>query len=358
MEISDLLLLRLAHQQISDHHFSKPRDVVAWMGAMQAQEYAMARCAVAIRQSAPDINAVQLAIDKGEIIRTHLLRPTWHLVAARDARWMLDLTAPHIAASVKSRFKELELTPATLNRVLKVLDKLLRDGDHLTRDELIASLEKSKVATHNQRAPHLLMWAELEKVICSGALKNGKNTYAHFDLRVKDQKPIAREEALKNLAMRYFTSRGPATVLDFANWSGLPMADVKLAVALNEKKLHSETIESKVYWYGSDLIPPTEEKVCFLPAFDEFVIGYKDRSACLPAHHKPTVISNNGLFFPTIIFRGKVMGLWKKAATSKGVKIIPDLFPDTSASRKFASLMEKGLKYTEGLFADLQSGKH
>lgn len=357
MEIFDLLRLRLANQKISDHQFLKPRDVVAWMGAMQAQEYGMARWAIGVRLAAPDIQIIQRAIDKGDIIRTHLLRPTWHLVSARDVRWMLDLTAPHIQASVKSRFKELELTPATLNKGLRVLEKLLQDGDHLTRDALIAQLEKSKVAMHNQRASHLLLWAELEKVICNGALKDGKNTYAHFDLRVKDQKPIDREEALKNLAMRYFASRGPATVFDFANWSGLPMADVKLAVAFNEKKLLSEKIDSKVYWYGSDQIPAVEEKVYFLPAFDEFVIGYKDRSACLPAHHKPTVISINGLFFPTLVFRGKIMGLWKKAATSKGVKVIPDLFTDSPVSRKFASMVNKGMRDTEAFFRGWQAAK-
>lgn len=351
MEITELLRLRLANQQISVHDFVKPRDVVAWMGAMQAQEYAMARWAVGVRLPTPDVGVIQKAIDKGDIIRTHLLRPTWHLVAAGDVRWILDLTAPHIRASMRSRLKELELTPAILSRGLKTLEKLLEDGNHLTRDEVITSLVKSKIPMHDQRASHLLVCAELEKIICSGAMKNGKNTYAHFDIRVKEQKPLLREEALKKLAMRYFASRGPATVTDFANWSGLSMTDGKIAVSLNGKKLLSVRIDSKDYWYRSIDITPAKEKVYFLPAFDEFVIGYKDRSACLPEHHKPTVISINGLFFPAIIFRGKIMGLWKKSTDSKEVNIIPNLFADAPATRTFKLMMSRAMKDVAGFFS-------
>ena len=193
MLIKDLLALRLAHQQISHQRFIKPNDVVAWMGAMQAQDYAMARWAVGVRLPASDNSAVQRAIDKGEIIRTHLLRPTWHFVSARDAGWIIDLTAPHIRASMKSRLKGLELTPRVLTRALNILDKHLRDGGHLTRDEIIAVLEKNKIVADDQRGSHLLIWAELEKIICSGAFNGKKNSYAHFGKRVKDQKPLSRD---------------------------------------------------------------------------------------------------------------------------------------------------------------------
>lgn len=342
MLINDLLARRLANQQVSHHRFVKPKEVVAWMGAMQAQDYAMARWAVGVRLPSADHNAVQKAVDKGEIIRTHLLRPTWHFVSGHDAGWIIDLTAPHIQGSMKSRLKQLELTPRLLAKALTILDKLLRDGDHLTRDEIIRAWEKNKILTGDQRASHLLICAELEKVICSGAIKAMKNTYAHFGRRVKEQKPLSRDEGLCRLAERYFTSHGPSTLADFANWSGLPMPDARKAIKYTEHILTSEKIDSNLYWFRDGSVNDARfDDVYCLPAFDEFVIGYKDRSACLLDKHKAVVISINGMFFPIIVARGKVVGSWKKSVAKHRVDIIPELFSDAPSTRTFNSSLKR-----------------
>ena len=333
---------RLANQQVSQHRFTKPKEVVQWMGAMQAQDYGMVRWAVGLRLPEPAIQSVQRAIDKGEIIRTHLMRPTWHLVSAKDVRWILDLTAPHIQRSLKSRLKELELSPAVLSKAIKVLEATLASGDHLTRDELISALEKNKISGRDQRAAHILMWAELEKIICSGALRGKKNTYAHFDTRVKPQKATGRDEGLQKLARRYFASHGPATLSDFINWSGLPALDARKSLALAEKHILSERIGSTVYWFTERVEQRSiKDSVFLLPAFDEFIIGYKDRSACLSSLHKPSAISVNGILWPLIVFNGQVVGLWKKTLVKKQVRLQHEFFPSRYLvqSKKFESLL-------------------
>lgn len=343
MTVKDLLTLRLANQQVCSHSFIKPKDIVAWMGAMQAQDYAMARWAVGLRLAAPDNKAVQKTIDEGGIIRTHLLRPTWHFVSSENAGWILDLTAPHIQASMKPRLKELELTSRVLSKTLNLMDRLLRDGAHLTRDDIIAVLERNKIATRDQRSSYLLMWAELEKIICSGALKGMKNTYAHFALRVKEQKSLSRDEGLYRIAQRYFTSHGPATLIDFANWSGLPMSDAKKALKSAEDILTSEKIDSKTYWFREQPVDESAfNKVYFLPAFDEFVIGYKDRSACLFDKDKAEVISKNGMFFPIVVFRGKVVGSWRKSKAKNEVRITHKLFAEAPSNRNFNARLKRG----------------
>lgn len=336
----DLSLLRLANQQVSYHPFTKPAEVVGWMGAMQAQDFGMVRWAVGLRLPEAGLQSVQRSIDKGEIIRTHVMRPTWHLVSSKDVRWMLDLTAPHIQASMRLRLKELELTPLVLNKSLKLFEQALADGDFLTREEMISVLENNRISAREQRAAHILIWAELEKILCNGALKGKKNTYALFERRVKAQKPMSRDAALRKLAQRYFTSHGPATVPDFINWSGLPTQDARKSIDLSENRLQSAKIGSTTYWFRDLVSPaPAHDSLYLLPAFDEFIIGYKDRSACLPARHKPSAISVNGIFWPVIVFNGQVIGLWKKAVARKEVKIHFVLFSHSRQGKKIRELL-------------------
>lgn len=358
MTAVDLCHMRLAHQQISVHQFSQPKDVVAWMGAMQAQDYNMALWGVGARLSGGNRQAIQSAIDRGEIIRTHVIRPTWHLVAAEDVGWMTDLTAPHILRIAKFRHKELELSPALLKKSLKVLEKTLSGAGHCTRDELLAALNAKKIDTTGQRAPHILVWAELEKLICSGPLVNKKNTYALFEERVGKQKKLTRDEGLRNLALRYFTSRGPATFVDFMNWSALPQGEMKKVVELVRGDLIRERIGSVDYWLkDSGSSPATGAKsVYLLPAFDEFIIGYKDRSATLAAKHKSAVISVNGIFWPVIVINGQVTGLWKRTISKKGqVAVELNYFPRTPI-RNDAEIKRMVAKATENVRAFFGTG--
>jgi len=286
------------------------------MGAMQAQDYPMAKWAVGIRRHGTTDKMVEAAFDKGEILRTHLLRPTWHFVSADDIYWMLELTAPQIIASMKFREKWLGLTKSIIAKSNRVIENALIPDRHLTRAELIAELNNANIRIDGYRSGHLLMRAELDGLICSGKVlnestdsPNRRQTYALLEKRVKRKKPFSREESLKELAHRYFSSRAPATVQDFAWWSGLKMVDARNALEMVKSNFVSKIIDSKTYWFPEQsFLLEKQESVYLLPAFDEFLIGYKDRSAALDHGIEKKLISVNGLFRPIILVNGIVSG--------------------------------------------------
>lgn len=337
MDFKDISNLRLINQQVTATKFKTAKDIVGWLGAMQAQDFNMVKWAIGIRLPNSTEKMIELAIDKGEIIRTHLLRPTWHFVSPEDINWMLELTAPKILASMKSRDKVLGLTDAIYRKSNDVIVKAL-SGGHLTRETLIKALEKAKIGTGYNRASHLFFRAELAGIMCSGSMIGGKPTYALLTERVPKTKTLKRDEALAQLAKRYFTSHGPATLQDFSWWSGLSVADSKNALEMVKSNFVSETIDKQTYWVtNSFTIPnPNKDLVNLLPAFDEFIISYKDRTASLPHENHIKAVSNNGIFRPVIVINGQVIGIWKRAIIKNNVVLETTYFqPINKAMHKF-----------------------
>jgi hypothetical protein len=322
MNISDIAHCRLHNQQIATTTFKKAKDIVSWMGVMQAQDYNMCKWAVGIRLPASTEKTIEAAIHKGEIIRTHLLRPTWHLVAAEDIYWMLALSAPKLKASLRSRLKELELTDNLLKKSNSIIEKALTKHGHLTRDELIEELKKAKIAVDNYRSSHIFFWAEMEGLICSGCLKEQEPTYALLHEWVPKKKELAKEEATALLAQKYFNSHGPATLADFVWWSGLNITVARQGLEAIKQELREEKIAGQSFWMPASLAEPPKKQqaVYLLPAFDEYIISYKDRSAMYPGDLKEHAISNNGFFRPVIVVNGRVTGIWKR--TSKKGKLL------------------------------------
>lgn len=307
------------------------------MGAMQAQDHAMSKWAVGIRLPGKNEQAVQQALDKGEILRTHLLRPTWHLVAAEDIYWLLELTAPQILLSMKFNQKQLELTEATIAKSNRVIKQALTPDKHLTRKELVAELNKAKIRTDDYRSGHLFLRAELGGLICSGRMKGKEQTYAFLEKRVPKKKTFNREEALAELALRYFSGHSPATLKDFVWWSGLPVKDARTGIEMAGKSLISVTLQSKTYWLSERYANPKsmENTVHLLPAYDEFVIGYKDRSIVLTEAHQKKAISSNGIFKPLILNKGQAAGIWKRTIKNDTVAMEMEFFhPPSKANRK------------------------
>lgn len=335
MNLTDIANIRLSSQQIAGTKFKTVKELAGWMGAMQAQDYHMAKWAMGVRLPESTEKTIEAAIDHGEITRTHLLRPTWHFVSADDIHWMLALTAPQIKTSLKSRHKQLELSETIFNKSNTIIESALSEGKHLTREELVVELEKAKIATSDNRASHLLLRAELDGIICSGASRGKKQTYALLEERVPKSKPLSKEEALATLAGKYFTSHCPATLQDFAWWSGLPVTDAKNALELVKSDFVSETIDSQTYWLTNSFsIPGTaKESVHLLPAYDEFIISYKDRGASLSFENHKKAVSNNGMFWPVIVINGKVTGTWKRAIKKDNVLVETQFFehPDKTA---------------------------
>lgn len=341
MKLSDIGNARLVNQQISTSNFTSVKELVGFMGAMQAQDYAMSKWAIGTRLPKASEVLINTAIGNGDIIRTHLLRPTWHWVSASDIYWMLDLVSAQVKASQKPRQKQLELNDKIFTKSYGLMEKALVGNQHLTREELLAKLDKVGIGLNGERSTHLLVMAELEGLICSGAEKGNKQTYALLQERVTKPAKLNREEALAILAQRYFTSHAPATVQDFIWWSGLSITEGKKALDLVKDALASEKIGAETYWMPPSFVLPAGKKkqVYLLPAFDEFIISYKDRTASLLSEHFKQAVSQNGIFHPVIVLDGKVTGLWKRALAKDRILIETELFqPITSATK---ALIEK-----------------
>jgi len=315
--------------------------MVSWMGAMQAQDYQMAKWAIGSRLPDSTDKEIEAVIDEGQIIRTHLMRPTWHLVSADDIYWLLELTAPHIKPSMNSNNKLLELNEQVLSKCNKIIEKALAGGNHLTRDELMAILEKAKISTASYRSIHIMFHAELDGIVCNGVRKGKNNTYALLSERVPKKKTVHREEALAMLAKRYFSSHGPATLKDFVWWSGLPVKDARNALEMVKPNFVSEIIGTETYWVSNSFSIPKKENqsVYLLPAFDEFLISYKDRSASFPLGNHKKAFTSNGIFRPVIVINGHVTGIWKRTIKKGTVLIEIDFFQAHSKSIK--NLIEK-----------------
>jgi len=328
MTLSEIPTFRLINQKIAKSEFKTAIEVVGWMGAMQAQDYAMSKWAIGIRLLNPTNEKIEESIDNGEIIRTHLMRPTWHLVTAHDIYWLLELTAPKILSSMKSRNKVLELSDVIFTKTNHLIEKALVKEINLTREELAVEMHKAKIPTDNNRLSHILFTAELNGIICSGRKKGGKLTYALLNERVPNKNVLTRDESLVELAKRYFTSHGPATEKDFSWWSGLSASDARKAVESVKSGFISETIDSGKYWMPISLTKNSNKKTSLfmLPAYDEFLISYTDRIASLALPHHKKAVSSNGIFRPVIVVNGQVVGSWKRLTNGKRVIIEPEFF--------------------------------
>ena len=330
--MTDIALNRLANQQISEKKETSAPKVIQWLGAMQAQDLPMALWAIGLRTLGSTHDSVREAFDKGEIIRTHVMRPTWHYVSADDIYWMLELTAPQIKRALNTRHKQLGITDDVLKKVMNIFIRYLEKNGSSLREELVSQLEKAGIPNKDNRAAHLLMHAELDGVICSGPLKGNKQTYALLEERVPDKKILSTDEALAELALRYFTSHGPAMLDDFIWWSGLKKNQANLALELSKSQLQSFNIDSQEFWLSSNqsFSGTNGESVYLLPAFDEFIISYRDRSASLTSENHKKAISRNGLFWPIIVVNGKVVGLWKRTIKKDNVNIEINFFQPAS----------------------------
>src|SRR6266849_3255479 len=307
---------RLRAQRLTGKPLASPVDVVRWLGAVQSQDYAGAKWALARRSRAATDAALDRLFDDGAILRTHVLRPTWHFVVPEDVRWLLDLTGPRIRAGVAGRYRDLELDDRVVTRALAAFAAALRDGRHLTRVELGEVLRAARISPAGQRLPHLIMRAELEGLIVSGPRRGKQFTYALLEERVPKARTLDRKEAAAELALRYFRSHGPAQVQDFVWWSGLTMADARAGIADAGAALERQAIDGKDYWSGAGPVPSRKAATIahLLPNFDEYTVGYRDRSALTHADRRfePGFFSFGSILSNIVIVDGLVRGAWRR----------------------------------------------
>ena len=323
MTLPEISTLRIQNQQIEGPVFQSAKDLIAWMGALQAQDYAMAKWAIGQRVPGTTNQSVEEAYNAGEIIRTHMMRPTWHFVSADDIYWMLELTAPRVKQVLKSRDRQLELTETIFSKSRDMLERMLSNCLSMTREELTQEYANIHVATDENRLSHLIMRAELDGIVCSGPMRKKKLTYSLLEDRVPAKTILSRDEAVATLAGRYFRSHGPATLRDFVWWSGLSVTDAREGLEMIRPAFLRETIATETYWFADSLrsLPAPAPSVHLLPAYDEFLIAYTDRAAALATVHTRKAISTNGIFQPIIVVNGQVEGLWRRTTVKDLVKI-------------------------------------
>jgi hypothetical protein len=296
-----------------------PEEIVAWFGAVQAQDYPAARWAIGQRGRALSDESVQHAVNSGQILRTHVLRPTWHLVTSADIRWMLELTAPRVKPASAAQFRLASVDARTVSKSERVIARALEGGRHRTRQELRAILADAGITASPLTMGHLLLQAELDAVVCSGACRGNQITYALFDERVPNGPRLAREDALAELARRYVRSHGPATAADFAWWSGLTLRDARAGIGLVTPPLVSESIGGLEYWSADDAAPPARSsKAHVLPNFDEYTVAYRDRGVIVDP---PGAMTSMEVLSPVILLDGRIAGTWKRASTPEGVSL-------------------------------------
>lgn len=330
------ILRRLHAQRLAGEPFATPAEAVAWSGAVQAQEHAEALWSLGMRVRGCDAADVQAACDRGEIVRTHVLRPTWHFVAAADLRWLLRLTSPRIQAKGAGRYRELGLDAGTLARCDELLARVGADGEPRTRAQLRAMLEDAGIDVSGQRIAHILAHAELQGAICSGPRRGAHHTYLPLDGRVPPAPQRSREGDVAELVLRYFTSHGPATLRDFAWWSGLTIGDARAGLAAVGDLLTTAPDDTGALWITAADAPAGDavagsSGALLLGTYDEALVAYRDlRNVHADGR------ADNALLHRPIVIDGITTGGWTRRLTRREVAIDAALEGTPSARQRAA----------------------
>jgi hypothetical protein len=322
MTFSDIKYLRLLNQHLVGKKFATPHAAVSYFGGVQSQDYFAASWSLGQRIENATDKTIDEAFNEGKILRTHVMRPTWHFVAPEDLRWMLELTSQRIKQFMNHYNKKLELDDALFKKSTALIVKVLKEKKYATRQELKTELTNVGIHTDVQRLGHIVGWAELDAIICSGPRIGKQFTYALLDERAPKGKKLKREEGLAELAKRYFTSHGPAQLKDFSWWSGLTVKDAQEGIDIIKSTLEEETIEGKTYWFTKDIKATKQpSKAYILSIYDEYTIAYNDRSALGAQDYFERIISMGNALTGVIIFNGIMIGTWKRVIKKNTVEI-------------------------------------
>ena len=350
MTADTIVRRRLAAQRLDGNGLERASDVVRELCAVQAQDYSGAKWALSQRTSGATDAEIEAEFANGAMLRTHVLRPTWHFVAPEDLRWMLALTGPRVNAQMASYDRTLGLTAALYRRTQTVFEKALAGGKHLMRGELRVGLERARIrVATGQVMGHIMMRAELDGVVTSGPRRGKQFTYALLEERVKPTPVKDRDEALLELTRRYFATRGPATVQDYAWWSGLTQADVKRGIGIAGRALVREAISGRDYWSGDGDVPKAAKSAHLLPNYDEYFIGFKDRSAIgNRIGSVDRVTGGNFLIGHVVCVNGELVGGWRRVAGRATEAVHLDLVAklDGSERRRVEAAMKRFAAFT------------
>lgn len=336
----EFIARRLRAQRLSSPMPADPAAIVGWFGAVQAQDYVGAKQALWLRAPGLTDAAIDRALADGSIIRTHGPRPTWHFIAAADARWVLAAVGPRVVQRSLTMFKAQGIDADVMARCRRAIEKTLGGGRFATRTALAAAFKTAGVEAATLRLGLIVMWAELEQVICSGPRQGKQFTYALFDERATGERPAAGD-AQTMLAQRYVQSHGPVTIRDFVWWSGLTTTEARRALESVSPALRTETIGDATYW-SSPKAPPAGRApvgpVHLLPNYDEYFIAYRDRRPTAEPTGAPDPIDPMLAYWHVIAIEGRLGGFWKRTIDAKKAAI--ELVPHRPLSRTHRAAAE------------------
>ena len=353
----DVARLRTASLLLSVQPFQRPAEVARWFGAMQAQDLASGLWSFGVRLPHLDLAGVEAAVEAGEVLRTWPMRGTLHFVEASDARWLLTLTGMRALAGAAARRAYLGLDLATVTKAADLVGERLSGGGRMTRAALVEEMSRAGIETAGQHAYHLLWYVSQIGVTCVGPNQGKEQTFVLLDEWAPRQRALEGQEALAELALRYFRSHGPTTRQDFAGWAGITAAEAKAGIAGAGDALAVAAYQDGPVWMSADLPDRAADivagadarRVRLLPGFDEFMLGYKDRTIPLARVHAQRIVpGNNGIFQPTVVLDGRVVGTWrrtvKRTVKTSRVEVRPELFAPLSA-RKAKALETAAAQY-------------
>lgn len=326
----DIGVRRLISQKLVESHFTKPDEVVRWMGAMQAQYFLGSMWAIGCRMQSATEEWIERAITERTILRTWPMRGTIHFVPAEDARWMVDLMAPRVIRRNQSAYRKAGLDEPVFARSRNIFVQALEGGQQLTRSVLYTLLEAEGISTENNRGLYIIGRLAQEGLVCFGSREGKQQTIALLDEVAPDQRKLSREEGLAEIALRYFQSHGPATIQDFMWWSGLLAVDARAGLEAVKSKLAGDTIAGRPYWWVEPNAPMSAPSLHLLPAYDEYMVSYKDRSASLDPQYVWLSAPEVYLGY-IVVIDGQVAGTWKRTFTD-GVVVIESKFSRTLSS--------------------------
>ncbi|MCK6578278.1 MAG: winged helix DNA-binding domain-containing protein [Anaerolineae bacterium] len=324
MRTADIAALRLPSQRLAAPSFETAGAVVRWMGALQAQDYHQALWGLGARMRTPSLSDIEASIASGDLLRTWSQRGTIHFVPSEDAGWMVRLSAKRMIAGARLRRQQVGLDETALKQGQAIIEQALRDGMPMARPALKQRLEDGGFSVSEQRAYHLFWHCAHQGLICLGPNEGKQPTFVLFDAWVKAPRRLTRDEALNTLARRYFISHGPATVQDFAWWSGLTLTEARAGLEEARSALTAEPIDGKTFWWSADAVraPKGAADTLLLAGFDEYLLGYTDRDIILNPELAPRVIpGGNGVFLPFLVAGGQVIATWKRAISRETVQI-------------------------------------
>jgi winged helix DNA-binding protein len=336
---------RLLNQQLVRPRFAAPGDLVRWFGAVQAQDYLGSLWAVGQRLKGATEPDVEAAISARSIVRTWPMRGTLHFVPAEDARWMLRLLTPRMIARSASRYRELELDQAAFTRARRVLVRALEGGGRLARPDAYAALQRGGVSPEGQRGIHILGHLAQQQVLCFGPRQGRQPTFVLLDEWVPRAKDLLREEALATLAVRYFSSHGPATRQDFAWWTGLPVREAQAAIDAAGADVRQSERDGRAWWSGRRTPAAGKARgsvVVLLPPWDEYVVAYKDRAEAMGHLRGDEGGVGMAIGKSLVVIDGRVRGSWGRELTATGVRLRFEFWTPLRAAEHAAALREAG----------------